>query len=342
MKKNYLDTINSEIGKTYNYIKIISYCELNKKFNCECICGKKILRRRAEFRFIKSCGCKRGNDLTNKRNDKLLYLEKVNNKWKCICDCGNIVYHDAKDFTKSRSCGCMVREASKINIQKAINKQIEKTDKLAHIRKQYKKIYNDGDVTFDDFLELSQKNCYYCGSPPSNYKKCQATRKEFLIDFYYNGLDRIDNTIGHYLTNVVTCCKICNFGKSSMAYNKFINLVKKINIKDKEEYKIIEPDKLDLKLKSYYKANYIDGLSFEEFISLSKLDCHYCGAKSCDSESRMKCNGIDRIDSNSNHVLSNCVPCCKHCNRFKSNLNIQDFYNHVNKIKIHLGLSESN
>ena len=221
----------------------------------------------------------RAKDLTNQRNEKLLYLVKENKKWKCICDCGTIVYRLAKDFKKSKSCGCLLKEASKRNIQKAINSYIEKTDKLSHIRKQFKKIYNDGDIDFNYFLELSQKDCYYCGSKPSNYKKSQNTRKEFIIDFYYNGLDRLNNNLKHTKENVVPCCKICNFGKSNMDYNDFLNLVKNINKKERINYSVFDPNEKDFKLYKHYKENYSDGLSFNEFISLSKLDCFYCGTK---------------------------------------------------------------
>ena len=338
MKKNNLDKINKEIGKKYNYIEVISYDNNLKKYNCKCECGKILLKRKFELKHMISCNCKKSKDLTNKRNKKLLYVSKEDNKWKCVCDCGNIVYHYAKDFNKVQSCGCLIKEIAKINIEKAINKNLLKTDRLAHIRKQFKKIYNDGDITFENFLELSQKDCYYCGSKPSNYKKSQAIREEFKIDFYYNGLDRLDNNLKHTKDNVVTCCKICNAGKSDMNYFDFLNLVKNIKINNKQYYKIINLTKEDYKLYKHYKENYIDGLKFEEFITLSKLDCFYCGCKPYNTRFNLNWNGIDRINNNLDHNINNCVPCCKNCNRFKRDLDINKFYDHINKIKINLGL----
>ena len=56
-------------------------------------------------------------DLTNKKFNRLLVLEKAPNKghkvvWKCLCDCGNITYVEAINLTSNRtkSCGCLKME----------------------------------------------------------------------------------------------------------------------------------------------------------------------------------------------------------------------------------------
>lgn len=82
-------------------------------------------------------------------------------------------------------------------------------------------------------------------------------------------------------------------------------------------------------------------LSFEEFNSLVKQDCYYCGSSPVFPE-RFKTefknrdivyfNGIDRINSNIGYQLDNCVPCCTKCNSMKSDLEVKDFLKHVNKI----------
>ena len=62
------------------------------------------------------------------------------------------------------------------------------------------------------------------------------------------------------------------------------------------------------------------------------MNCHYCSGKPFNKKGDLLWNGIDRINSSFDHQFSNCVPCCKICNFAKSNLNINDFYNHINKI----------
>jgi len=56
-------------------------------------------------------------DLTGKRFERLLVLERASNKgkntcWKCQCDCGKIKNIDARSLyeRKTRSCGCLQSE----------------------------------------------------------------------------------------------------------------------------------------------------------------------------------------------------------------------------------------
>lgn len=73
------------------------------------------------------------------------------------------------------------------------------------------------------WLDLAVQDCYYCGSMPGNMIKSYG--------FKYNGLDRIDSSIGYTLTNVVTCCRICNMAKSDMSQQEFYNWIEKVYVK---------------------------------------------------------------------------------------------------------------
>lgn len=71
-----------------------------------------------------------------------------------------------------------------------------------------------------DFVEkLIVKKCFYDNSPPSNLIFKQ--RKHITRQFAYNGLDRIDNTKGYEIDNVVPCCKTCNKAKDIMSQEEF-------------------------------------------------------------------------------------------------------------------------
>jgi len=86
-------------------------------------------------------------------------------------------------------------------------------------------------------------------------------------------------------------------------------------------------------------------LSIEEFYSLIKKECHYCGSspnqeikRPKSKKTQIKYNGIDRVDSSKGYVLSNCVPCCKLCNRSKSDLQIDKWKDHIIRIVKFMGL----
>ena len=72
-------------------------------------------------------------------------------------------------------------------------------------------------------------------------------------------------------------------------------------------------------------------LSLEEFESITKLPCMYCGEYSKESEGAQY-SGIDRIDSSEGYTSFNCVPCCEMCNRMKLDYDMLDWLRHIKKI----------
>lgn len=109
---------------------------------------------------------------------------------------------------------------------------------IKSIKSIYKSRYNDGDLLITDFYKLSQINCYYCGAEPFNLtNRAKQIKKSSQLakntgDFVYNGLDRINSKEKHNYNNLITCCKYCNFTKSSNTLEEFqtwIARVKKFN-----------------------------------------------------------------------------------------------------------------
>ena len=59
-----------------------------------------------------------------------------------------------------------------------------------------------------------------------------STRKESRRrgngDYTYNGIDRVDNTRGYTLDNVVPCCFKCNRAKDTMTKEEFLEWVGRV------------------------------------------------------------------------------------------------------------------
>lgn len=66
-------------------------------------------------------------------------------------------------------------------------------------------------LTKDDFLKYKNNDCSYCGDKINGY-----------------GLDRVDNSLGYLIDNVVSCCERCNRMKLTMSKEDFITQCKKI------------------------------------------------------------------------------------------------------------------
>lgn len=243
-----IDLINKKFGKltvirqTENVGKTKGNPTGRVAFLCKCDCGNELIARSIALTSdnTKSCGCMKKDNLKSligQRFEKLLVVKIVENvkqnkedRWGhsmllCKCDCGEEKLVDADKIPQS--CGCPIDpNYAKITSAKNI----------------WRKGYSDGNITFEQFLELSQHNCYYCNICPSNNSNSFRNRKDasqYAIDngdFIYNGLDRINQTLPHNLDNVSPCCWPCNELKGKKSQQEFIEWIEKIynNLQNKK------------------------------------------------------------------------------------------------------------
>lgn len=126
---------------------------------------------------------------------------------------------------KTQSCGCL-----RASGPRRIYEPSEAT-----ARARFGRGYDDGDLTFEQFLILSQQKCIYCGNKPSNLanrfknNKQSAAQSKAEGDFIYSGLDRIDSNKLHDFDNVVPCCWNCNYLKGTMSIHDFTTFLTTIH-----------------------------------------------------------------------------------------------------------------
>lgn len=149
----------------------------------------------------------------------------------CNCDCGNnnLVKkgrHVLRGHTKS--CGCLSVEAQRSIGQRCSQKKYEPM--ITSALTIYRARYRESGLSFEDFLEISQKNCFYCGIEPKqeynlfmDARNLQCSSQDAITNgtFTYNGLDRVDPNLGHTKENCVPCCKHCNYAKRAMSIEEF-------------------------------------------------------------------------------------------------------------------------
>lgn len=94
----------------------------------------------------------------------------------------------------------------------------------------------------------------------------------------------------------------------------------------------------------YKKASKIRQIDFkiniEQFKSLIKSNCFYCGLiPSSYHKYRTQTiiyNGIDRVDNSKGYVEGNVVPCCKDCNFSKHDNSLEHFKEWIGRVYTHL------
>jgi hypothetical protein len=136
-------------------------------------------------------------------------------RWDCICDCGTqcTVYgvHLRKGVTKS--CGCYRK-----SLKALPNEIVGARTLLRRYKFDAKRRGLGWELSEGEFSKLISNTCEYCGEAPS--QSTLGSRYD-NSPFYYNGVDRVDNTKGYISDNCVSCCGVCNAMKSGMSYGEF-------------------------------------------------------------------------------------------------------------------------
>ena len=289
---------------------------------CECYKEKEVSSKNLKSGQTLSCGCSRKNDLTGQVFGRLtvLNVDKSFDKkaaFSCRCSCGAIKRVRGADLLSKKivSCGCYRNEKSIENInqfnESGLNICIDPRQSSAI--SVYKSNYIDGNLTFEQFMALSQMNCFYCNvEPVNNFNKHASNTKDGAKsakssiengNFNYNGLDRIDSSKPHDFDNLVPSCIYCNRSKSNMTTNEFYNLIYKCyhnlnnnftqndsiyltyyleeHIGSNEYNRKFHPSVSSAKV--MFK-NYNDGnLTFDKFLELTAHNCSYCNSSPTNS-----------------------------------------------------------
>ncbi len=95
-------------------------------------------------------------------------------------------------------------------------------------------------LSFDAFTAVILCSCFWCDAAPiSHYNVSISTngytqrKSESYLTKHgwitHNGLDRIENTMGYELKNVIPACKYCNFARNDRTVLEFKEWIEKIS-----------------------------------------------------------------------------------------------------------------
>ena len=176
----------------------------------------------------------------------------------------------------------------------------------------------------EEFTEIVKLHCNYCG---------------IIQEKGFNGIDRLDSTIGYIIDNCVSCCAMCNYMKGCLDKDIFIQRVEHIITYNKlADGKLFPNSFKDYKpiYESYILSSEQKRLEFniEEYVfdKITISPCYVCGKKPTINHY----NGLDRINSAVGYIENNVYSCCANCNYMKSNYSYKQFMDKCLLIYTHI------
>lgn len=276
--------------------------------------------------------------------------------WRCRCICGKekVAVGVSLRQGQTTSCGCkgLVKGGSGLN----------RLFISYRVRAKKRKIF--WGLTKRNFETTTSQDCFYCGAPPkmtftSTGLKGQPENE--WSTYKYNGLDRVDNTKGYKLDNVVAACAQCNKAKQDRSATEFLDWVVSLYqrfTEGKLGYSLSKQEDI-FRGKTLYgttkghagfakvygayrgrakKSGRKWSLTKEQVWCITSSTCYYCGIEPTliskpTSRKQRRCvdwgtyyyNGIDRVDNTGGYTIENVVPCCVYCNKGKLNNSVEDF-----------------
>lgn len=166
--------------------------------------------------------------LTNQQFGKLTVLQQAKSRnnqtwWHCLCACGTSTLVSGVHLKtgNTKSCGCLRNQDRTLPTGVArLRAHFSTYRHSARIRK------HTFSLSFEQFMDLVQKPCHYCGQEPQLLPLVPRQNGTSRA----NGIDRKDNSIGYTLDNSLPCCSVCNHAKHTMDYTMFMDWLGRVAV----------------------------------------------------------------------------------------------------------------
>lgn len=137
--------------------------------------------------------------------------------WLCECSCKKQSWVTTQNLRNQQSTRC--RDCSKLPLGVAAFRDLRsRYSRSAKVRG------HAWSLSDEQIQKLFTGNCCYCGNQPS----ATLDNPQLNGKYVYNGIDRVDSSQGYTPSNCVSCCKLCNYMKRSLAVKEFLEHIGKI------------------------------------------------------------------------------------------------------------------
>ena len=215
---------------------------------CVCDCGNTtfVAANNLVSGNTRSCGClnkeatgeaqrKRwsAKTLIGMRFGSLTVMEEIGRKsngvrrWACVCDCGREFLTSTSRLREHSHCGCKNRTKKEPGYRRSLIERFGGVKgALLSVVREYKRGAKLRGLQFDftekQVLELLSAPCIYCGVEPSRIRKTGSS------EMRWNGIDRVDNSLGYTTSNCVPSCAQCNRAKGNTGARDFLDWIGRV------------------------------------------------------------------------------------------------------------------
>lgn len=161
--------------------------------------------------------------------------------FNCVCECGTEcikAIDQLKSTKRQANCGCKTNESFRKNHPGVGRPAHNRMPGNEAAKKQLYDRYMRGaktrdlafELDFEEFIEVTGKPCTYCNREANKRFPAKITKglDEESRYYHYNGIDRVDTTVGYTIANSAPCCEDCNYAKSDLSQTDFLELVARI------------------------------------------------------------------------------------------------------------------
>jgi hypothetical protein len=131
-------------------------------------------------------------------------------RWLCKCDCGGETFAAITDMKSGKHVRCHCGAFGEKPTRQLPDDMGAKNRLFKRYQSNAREKGYDFNLSFDEVLYLTKQPCKYCGIAPSTPLNGTSNRV-----YYYNGIDRVNNTLGYSISNCVTACYMCNTSKNN-------------------------------------------------------------------------------------------------------------------------------
>lgn len=145
--------------------------------------------------------------------------------WECKCDCGNIFHCRENKLINRRGCHSCTNQLTQKEVWGVKKKGILHFGIKNRLYKDYRagatKRGKCFELSFDEFVSIMEKDCFYCGLKPQLHPYEIQYMQKKTDPWKHTGIDRIDSSRGYTIDNCVPCCSKCNYAKHEMTISEF-------------------------------------------------------------------------------------------------------------------------